>query len=136
MANIKQIIPCEPGWEGIYVREDATYDSPVKSASAPLVGWALIDDENGDSAVHGLVSIGAAVTPSFDLGPRWLGAARGGDWALRHENHWDSLAVAFMEEYGEPGAAEEGDNPEEGQAEAPAGEATQEGEPPPEAKAG
>lgn len=129
MANIKQIIASEPGWEGIYVRDDATFDSAVKSAAAPLVGWALMDDENGDSAVHALLSMNGAVSPSSDLGARYLGAARGGDWGSRLADHWEVLAQSNLEEYGEPGAqggeGEEGEGEEgaaEGEGEAPAEE--------------
>lgn len=107
MANIKQIIPAEPGWEGVYVREDATWESPVKSAASPIVGWALVDDENGDSAVHALVSVGGFVTTAIDLDARYLGAARVGDWAARLVDHWEALATSYMEAYGEPGAAAE-----------------------------
>jgi hypothetical protein len=132
MANIKQIIASEPGWEGIYVREDGTFDSPVKSAAAPLIGWALIDDENGESTVYALLSMNGAVSTSADLGPRYLGAARGGDWAGRFADHWDALAQAYMEEYGEPGAAGgEGEEGAEGEGEEPAAE-----EPPSGANAG
>jgi hypothetical protein len=81
-----------------------------------VVGWALIDDENGDSSVHALLSLGAGVTSSYDIGPRYLGAARGGDYAARLVDQWEGAASAYMEEYGEPGAegGEEGGG-EEGQ---------------------
>ena len=119
MASIKQIIPAEPGWEGIYVREDATWESPVKSAAAPIVGWALVDDENGESAVHALLNVGGFVAPAIDLDTRYLGAVRAGDWAARLIDHWEALAQAHLEEYGEPGAAgEEGGEGAEGEGEA------------------
>jgi len=112
VANIKQIIPCEPGWEGVYVRDDATYDLPVKSAAAPIVGWALIDDDEGQSSVHALLSIGPGVSSSYDLGPRYLGAARGGDYGARLADFWEGAAVGYLDEYGEPGAEQEGEGDE------------------------
>jgi hypothetical protein len=117
VANIKQIIPCEPGWDGVYVRDDATYDLPVKSTAAPIVGWALIDDENGESAVHALLSIGGAVTTSLDLAPRYLGAARPGSYGARLADEWEPLAQGYLDEYGEPGAqSAEGEEGAEGEA--------------------
>jgi hypothetical protein len=128
MANIKQLIPAEKGWEGVIVRDDATFDSAVKTSAAPLVGWALIDDENGESSVHAVLNMGGATANAFDLGAQFLGTTRAGGWAERLDEHWEGLAVAFMEEFGEPGAAtgEEGEGEGEGgegEAAAPEGEA-------------
>src|SRR2546430_1947660 len=128
MANIKQLIPAEPGWEGIYVRDDATWESQVKSAAAPLIAWALIDDaDSGDTAVHPVLAINGFATTRLDLDARFLGSARQGDWASRLTDHWEGLAGGYIEEYGEPGASS-GEGEGEGEGEEGSGEGAEETE--------
>ena len=112
MANIKQIMQCEPGWEGVYIRDDAWADTPIKTTSAPIVGWALLDDENGESSVQALLSVAGSITLSGDMGPRYFGAARPGDYAARLADFWEAAAQSYIEEHGEPGAEQDGEGEE------------------------
>ena len=124
MAIIKQIMQCEPGWEGIYIREDAWSDTPIKTAAAPIIGWALIDDEEGESSVQALLSYDGVVLPAGDLGERYFGAAKPGDYVARLSDFWEVAAQSYIEEFGEPGADQEnaGGEGEEGAAEEGAAE--------------
>jgi len=115
MAAIKQVIPCEPGWEAVYVRDDAIYDSPVKSITAPVIGWALVDDEEGNSSIQPLFNYSGAITTSSDFGDRYLGVTRAADYAAQLMDVWEGSAVGYMDDFGEPGAEfAEGGEGEEG----------------------